>query len=119
MLIGDKIVITLSALLVVSLYFAIWSGSEEADLVQITVAGQKPEQVSLNIDRHLEVEGAQGLSKLEIRDGRIRFVHSPCPNQICVHTGWLQKAGEVAACLPNKVSLQVLGNQSFFDSINF
>lgn len=119
MLIGDKIIITLSAVCVISLYVTLWRGDDQADLAQIIVADQAPMQVSLLIDREINIDGAQGVSKIEVHDGRVRFVSSPCPNQICVHSGWLKKAGDVAACLPNKVSLQVLGNTLFFDAINF
>lgn len=119
LLLGDKIVLVLAGCLVVSLYWLIWTGHDEADLVQLRIADAKPEQISLHLDRTVTVAGKLGDSVLEVRDGRIRFLSSPCPNQICVHAGWLANAGDVAACLPNQVSLQVLGNQGFFDSINF
>ena len=119
LLLGDKIVLVLAGCLVVSLYWLIWTGHDEADLVQLRVADATPEQISLHLDRTVTVAGKLGDSVLEVRDGRIRFLSSPCPNQICVHAGWLANAGDVAACLPNQVSLQVLGNQGFFDSINF
>lgn len=119
MLLGDKIVLVLASCLVVSLYWLIWTGHDEADLVQLSVADATPEQISLHLDRTVTAAGKLGDSVLEVRDGRIRFLSSPCPNQICVHAGWLANAGDVAACLPNQVSLQVLGNQGFFDSINF
>lgn len=119
LLLGDKIVLVLASCLVVSLYWLIWTGHDEADLVQLSVADATPEQISLHLDRTVTAAGKLGDSVLEVRDGRIRFLSSPCPNQICVHAGWLANAGDVAACLPNQVSLQVLGNQGFFDSINF
>ena len=54
-----------------------------------------------------------------MREGRVRFVDSPCPNKQCVHTGWLNQGGEVAVCLPNKVSVQVLADDPRFDAVNF
>jgi hypothetical protein len=32
--------------------------------------------------------------------GRIRVLHSDCPNKICVKTGWLTKPGDTAICVP-------------------
>ncbi len=42
-------------------------------------------------------------------DGRVRFEHANCPDQICVHTGWLTKPGQLAACLPARVLVQLEG----------
>ena len=38
-------------------------------------------------------------------DGSIAFVESDCPDQVCVHTGYLRRVGEFAACLPNDLVL--------------
>ena len=51
----------------------------------------------------LEAYGKEVL--LEIRDHRICFQHSDCPDKICIHNGWLGREGEQAACLPNRVSV--------------
>ena len=51
----------------------------------------------------LEAYGKEVL--LEIRDHRICFQHSDCPDKICIHNGWLSREGEQAVCLPNRVSV--------------
>ncbi len=43
----------------------------------------------------------------QIKDHAIRFLHSDCPDKICVNTGFLRKDGDIATCLPNKVILTV------------
>ena len=45
----------------------------------------------------------------EIRDGRIAFIKSDCPDQICVRAGFIGQAGQMAACLPNGLVLSLLG----------
>ncbi len=44
----------------------------------------------------------------EIKDGSIGFIHSDCPDQLCVAAGFLDQSGESAVCLPNKVVLKIL-----------
>ena len=51
----------------------------------------------------LEAYGKEVL--LEIRDHRICFQHSDCPDKICIHNGWRGREGEQAVCLPNRVSV--------------
>lgn len=45
-------------------------------------------------------------------NGRIRFDASDCPDKTCVYTGWLTRAGQSAACLPNKTLITVEGTNS-------
>ena len=42
-----------------------------------------------------------------VENGRIRFQESGCPKKICVQTGWLEEAGDMAVCLPNKTMITV------------
>lgn len=44
----------------------------------------------------------------EISDGRIAFIKSDCPDQICVRTGFISRTGQMAACLPNGVLVFIL-----------
>ncbi len=46
--------------------------------------------------------------ELEIAEQAVRFAHSNCPDQICVHSGWLRRGGNVAACLPNQVVVRLI-----------
>jgi hypothetical protein len=73
---------------------------------------------SLNQHRILQVSGALGTSTIEIKQGKARFKHSPCANQYCVHQGWMNKANQTAICLPNQVSLELLGEKQF-DTLNY
>jgi hypothetical protein len=41
--------------------------------------------------------------------GRIRFLSSDCPDQVCVRTGWLTAAGQSAACVPGRVLVRLTG----------
>lgn len=74
---------------------------------------------SLGQDRIIEVRGPLGSSQVQIRQGQVRFSHSPCRNQYCVHQGWLSRAGQVAICLPNQVSIELLGGERAYDSLNY
>jgi len=41
--------------------------------------------------------------------GRIRFSSSTCPGEVCVHKGWISRAGQTAVCLPNGVIIKIIG----------
>ncbi len=64
---------------------------------------------SLHTDAELDFEGPIGTTHIEIRDGSARVVSSPCREQICVNSGPLDKGGDWTACLPNRIFLEVTG----------
>ena len=54
---------------------------------------------------------------IEAEAGRIRFVESDCPNQICVYTGWIDRANQIAACIPNRVLIKLVGGYDEVDVV--
>ena len=43
----------------------------------------------------------------QIKDKKIAFIHSDCPDKICINTGFLSANGQSAACLPNKMLVKI------------
>lgn len=118
MTLADRVVIGLALGLLGVLYASLWSGARGAE-VAILVNGVEHKRLPLAQDAVLDVAGRIGASRLEIKDGQVRFLASPCTGKQCVHAGRLRRSGEFAACLPNGVSVYVVGMATEFDAINF
>lgn len=74
----------------------------------------------LGRDMELSFTGPIGETVLEIVDDRVRVVSSPCREQICVNSGDLVTTGDWTACLPNRVFLEVTGNEeNDIDAVSF
>lgn len=53
-----------------------------------------------------------------VLSGRTAAMQSAdCRDQVCVRTGTLTRAGQVAVCLPNRVVLRITGETSEIDAI--
>ncbi|HEU4709661.1 MAG TPA: NusG domain II-containing protein [Methylophilaceae bacterium] len=115
---GDVVVILAGILFVAVLFNRLWQ-FEPANKLRIRQGSSVYATLSLNQVRTLEVPGPLGVSRIFINHGRVRFVESPCHNQYCVHQGWLKTAGQVAVCLPNQVSVELLGSKKLYDSLNY
>ena len=115
---GDYLVVLLGLLLIVYLFKTLWHGEHAAKL-EIRQGDQVFARLSLDQDRVIQVVGPLGTSKIEIKQGKVRFLSSPCSNQYCVHQGWLHHVGQAAICLPNRVSLELLGAKKAYDSLNY
>ena len=91
------------------------AGSLEGQAV-IRAEGHVIAEVSLRLNRVIEVPGPLGLTKVEIHAGQVRVQSDPSPRQLCVKQGWIPPGG-AAVCLPNRVSVEnaALG----YDTLNY
>lgn len=63
-------------------------------------------RVPLDTNMFFSIEQLPGVI-FEVNDGRVQFAASDCPDQVCVHTGLIGEPGQFAACLPNRVAIQI------------
>lgn len=115
---GDWLVIIGGILAVIFMFQQFWS-NEQASKLKIRQGDKVIGTYDLNQTRELHIHGPLGESIIAISNGQARFKQSPCPNQYCVHQGWLSHAGQVAICLPNQISLQLMGAKTQYDSLNY
>jgi hypothetical protein len=117
-LLGDWLVILASVVAIICMFLQFWS-FEHASKLKIRQGNQIIGTYDLNQTKELRIHGALGDSLISISQGKVRFKQSPCNNQYCVHQGWLSRSGQVAICIPNQISLQLIGAKSSYDSLNY
>ena len=67
---------------------------------------------------HFQLEGKLGLSEVVIDEQGARISSSPCSSQRCVLSGSHRHAGDVIACVPNRILITLRGSsESRFDAI--
>lgn len=115
---GDALIVLVGIAFVALLFNTLWLG-EVASKVQIRAGDRVFSTLSLNQNRTVEVPGPLGYTVVAIENGRVRVASDPSPRQYCVHQGWLTQAGQVAMCLPNQVSVELIGNSKPYDSLNY
>ena len=116
---ADKVIVLMSLLMVISLFYLTWSDTGSSRHVSLYVAGEKRYIIDLMEEKTLSVDGLRGVSQLEIAGGRIRFIESPCSTHFCIRSGWLNKTIGLIACLPNGISLNFSNRNKIYDAINF
>ena len=116
---ADVAVLIAALALLIGLYVHFWQPAHAATEVEVRSSQTVIGRYALNQNRSLDIPGRAGVSHLEIRDGRVRFTDSPCRNKVCVHSGWLSHTGDTTACLPNGVSISLIGNGDGYDAISF
>ena len=117
---GD--VLLLAALVALALLFYTayaWRNRGAGGLVcEISVDGKVTQTLPLSEDCEFVLPQNPHI-RLEVRDGAVGFTQSDCPDQICVHTGFLRRGGQTAVCLPNRVAIRVVavGGGEEIDSV--
>lgn len=115
---GDWLVTLLGAGLVLALMWSRWQiGS--ADRVLIRSQGEPFAELNLKTPQRVLVPGPLGTTEIEIHNGVVRVAKDPSPRQLCVNQGWLSRPGQIAICLPNRVSIEVLGKVKSYDTLGY
>ncbi len=80
---------------------------EESSQVRITVGGEEYGTYSLSEDQTIEINDT---NICEIKDGEVNMTQADCPDQLCIHQGPIHIQGETIVCLPNRVVVEITGN---------
>lgn len=115
---GDVVIIALAVVLVVLLGLRVYTNSPPRTL-RITDGQHEHRDYPVWQSRRISVQGPLGETIIEIDDGRARVLASPCTQKLCMRSGWLDAAGEATACVPNRVSVALLGDDPRYDAMNF
>ena len=46
-------------------------------------------------------------NQIEVSHGQIRMSQASCPDQICIHTGWIETDALPIVCLPNRIVIEI------------
>lgn len=82
---------------------------DKQEIYRVNLSNVK-EPYIINID-------AKYPTKILIESGKISFFEPTCPDKICKHYGKLSQPGQVAICLPDKISIRIDGKSKTIDSI--
>ena len=107
--VGDKILIV-SLFVLNGWLFMNWGiGFSKGDWVVVEVNQNEVARLALAIDQTTQVKGPLGLTKVEVKKGRARIIRSPCKNKVCIKSGYIRYADRLAACIPNRVVVRIVG----------
>jgi hypothetical protein len=115
---GDYLILGVLLAGIVWLFANTWQ-SGSAEYIVIRQGGKVHSVQSLQQHKHVRISGPMGETVIEILPGQARIAASPCNNQYCVHQGWLRRIGQASVCIPNQVSLSLLGKDAPYDGMAY
>lgn len=120
---ADKILIGVILLisLLACLRFSLLDQKNATLTAEISVNGQIVSKVNLNevsARNLINISGPFGKSVAEVKPGAIRMKFSPCPDHYCMQTGWINKPGQLIACIPNQIIIKIKTADNSVDTIS-
>ncbi len=112
----DKFFIAI--LLSISFFFLVFlKCHSKGNTVNITVDGNEVIETDTNADKTFSVKGVLGITEVEIKDGQVRVIDSPCDNKTCVKAGWISRSYQTILCIPNHVVIEIIDNSKEIDAV--
>jgi hypothetical protein len=116
---ADSILIVSLFAISVIWFAALLISAERGGVVDIHNARGLYKELSLNENIAVSVPGPLGDSVVQIEDGTVVMLSSPCPNKVCIHTGKIKYSGESIICIPNKVFVLIRAEKADFDAVTY
>ncbi len=109
--VGDGVIIALVLLLAGAVAAPFVRAPSQALYCDISRNGTRVQRLRLaaGYTDLIRVEGDRGDLLVQIDGERVAIMEADCPDQVCVRTGWLTRAGQSAVCLPNRVIVKLTG----------
>ncbi len=101
----------LAAILALAVVGSFWLPLQQGTgaRVQVERDGRTIFTADLLRDQQVELQGPLGTTVLQIAAGAARIISSPCPQKICIGLGRAEHAGDLIACLPNRLVIRIVG----------
>ncbi len=107
---SDVFVIFLTLLLIFTSFLIFRHSSSQNAVAIITVDGKAEKEIDLTLQEDCIITlKTDPIVTLEVKDHKIRFINSECPDGTCEKMGFLSSSGQTAACIPAKVIVTVDG----------
>ncbi len=102
--------ILIGGLLIFSIVMLGWRflNRETGDVAMVAIDGtDKRYEISLTEDKIHSISEGNFPVTLEVKEGRIRFINSQCPDHLCEGFGFIQHEDESAICMPAGVAVLI------------
>ncbi|MGM0553258.1 MAG: NusG domain II-containing protein [Pseudomonadota bacterium] len=116
---GDLAIAGVASVVVAASFALAYTPDQPARMLVVTRAGEPPRHEPLDRVREVTFEGPAGMTRVAIEPGRARCADSPGHQDICEASGWLERDGDIAVSLPNRLTLRVHGGAGGYDSIHY
>ena len=116
--IGDLFIIFVFIILSGYLSSILWN-FPQGTYLKIHMGKEEIGSFSLNQNITKIIDGPIGKTEVTINAEKVRISKAPCTKKYCIHQGWINQLNQTIVCVPNQISISIIGNQPDYDSLNY
>ena len=75
--------------------------------------GDVRQELALDRDGSFRFDGID--AEFEVKNGKICLTNASCPDKLCEKTGYISSSGQSIICVPNKITVTVVGSDESVD----
>lgn len=114
---GDIILIGIYAIVSILLIIYIFNYQntiKDNMYVQIKIDGETIQKETLPQEERkvIPISSKYGDNFIVIDGNDVAIVEADCPDQICIQDGKINKPGQIIVCLPNRLTVEILGQRT-------
>jgi len=76
------------------------------------------ESLPVDSKKTIPIKTKHGINVIEINAYDVNIIEADCPDQLCVYQRIISKPGQILVCLPNHLTIEIIGNQAEEIDIN-
>lgn len=115
---GDVLVALLITAFGVYFLWTQLGGDRSATKAVVSMGGVMVTSFYLDKDSRIDLNEFGADMVLQVKNGRVRVASSDCAQQLCVRHGWIDRPKEALLCLPNHVTVELVGEDAEYDAIS-
>lgn len=100
--IASLLLLSVASLLIVNLF------KKDGAMLRVEIDGKAVAEYPLHTDGEYALNGGSNI--LTVENGEAYVSYSNCPEHTCERVGKIRRVGESIVCLPNKLSITVIGS---------
>ena len=109
---NDIILFTIIITICLIMILIVNSASKESRYANVYYDGKIIKKIDLNINNTYNVKGYNGNVKIVVYNKKIKVAEENSPKHLCSKQGYINKSYESIICLPNKIVIEISGNDS-------
>ncbi len=108
----NDIKLIIAILIIITIFFIIYYlNFKKANLAYVYYENNLILTIDLSIDDVYEVNGGNGIVKIEVLNNQIRVIEENSPRHLCSKQGFISNTGQSIICLPNKIIIELPNNE--------
>lgn len=104
-------------LLLVGILLWLVPNKSVGNTVIVTSGGVKIGEYDISVSRVVEINYSDEKNVIKIEGGKVSVISSTCSGKECVHVGQISIVGEKIVCLPNKLIIEIVSQESGLDGV--